>query len=82
MVPGSDDDAAELARDATPPAAAGEQAPAEPVSEVSVLGAKLEGMAVMLRDMARVALAGAALAAVALLVGVYALLMIRRLQAA
>jgi hypothetical protein len=56
--------------------------PKPAVSEVDVLGARVEGMGVMLRDMARVALAAAALAAVAVMLALYLLKIVRGLQAA
>ena len=50
--------------------------------DVDVIGARVEGMAVMLRDMARVALAAAVLACVALILSIYLLRRVRGAQAA
>jgi hypothetical protein len=51
------------------------------ISEADILAARVEGMAVTLRDMARVALAAVALAVVALLVSLYVLRLVRGSQA-
>lgn len=51
-------------------------------TEADVLAARVEGMAVTMRDMARVALAAVALAVVALLVSLYVLRALRATQAA
>jgi hypothetical protein len=62
-----------------------EQAPARgrpPVNEADVLAARVEGMAVTMRDMARVALAAVVFALAALLVSLYVLRAVRGAQAA